>query len=249
MRKWHATFGWVALSSLGTVLVGGALLSTWDKVVPLVRAQEPRLAGGNLEREPLVPEESGPRPCDDPDFPCEAIRVVKVTVNGQEGHPRTLLSFESSSRAHHSKPERIGLRTCVHDQEPDRKEVCTSHDGRRFPHTEWVDGNGQLHRIGQYIEFGQLPEINQYTKEGVKVDDPAYKRPIAFMPGQEMTISLAPYADEMRKRIEERQPFDTITRCFILLQTSYFENGTEWLLVEYKIPDPGHRFLQGRGTE
>lgn len=243
MRRWHAAFIWIALCFLGVVVAGGALLTSWDsiRVVPIVRAQEsPTGQSKYVEREPFVPEESGPHPCDDPDFPCEAIRVVRVTVNGQVVTPGPYYRSKAPSGLPFLAGEDWlkGLAFTIKNRTARKFVRVTMVVG--FPDTEWVDGTGMLHRIGQNIEFGRLPEINQYTKDGVKVDYRASIQPIAFMPGQEITISFAPYADDMRKRIEEVQPFNTIRRCFILLQTAYFENGTEWMLVEYKIADAGH---------
>ena len=53
-----------------------------------------------------------------------------------------------------------------------------------------------------------------------------------------MTISLAPYADQLRKEIEKFQPFSTVHRCMINVALGYFEDGMLWRLTEYDVPDP-----------
>jgi len=85
-----------------------------------------------------------------------------------------------------------------------------------------------------------MPEVDAYTVEGNKIDQGS-KQPLDFRPGQEMKISLAPYVDELRRKIEERQPFSTISRCFINVNRGYFADGMAWSLADYKIPDPNRR--------
>jgi hypothetical protein len=94
------------------------------------------------------------------------------------------------------------------------------------------------------IVQGRLPDVDAYTQEGVKLR-PDTRPPLDFQPGQEMTISLAPYADDLRRHVEEHQPFSTITRCFINLEVAYFEDGMSWAGAGYYyVPDPSH---PGRG--
>jgi|SRR5271156_1264151 len=72
--------------------------------------------------------------------------------------------------------------------------------------------------------------------------------PIDFLPGQELTVPLAPYNDEIKEgtdspdrpvRKGKRIPFSAITTCWIFLQDAYFADGTKWTPgpVYYK-PDP-----------
>jgi hypothetical protein len=93
---------------------------------------------------------------------------------------------------------------------------------------------------GMVVELGRIPDVDAYTDQGNRVDQGS-KQPIDFRPGQEMEISLAPYADELRRKVEERQPFSTISRCFINLANGYFEDGMYWGLADYRVPDPSHR--------
>jgi hypothetical protein len=72
--------------------------------------------------------------------------------------------------------------------------------------------------------------------------------PIVLLPGQELTVSLAPYNDEIKEEIDspdrpvgkgKRIHFSAITTCWIFLQDAYFADGTKWTPgpVYYK-PDP-----------
>jgi hypothetical protein len=72
--------------------------------------------------------------------------------------------------------------------------------------------------------------------------------PIDILPGQELSVPLAPYNDEIREGTDspdrpvgkgKRIPFSAITTCWIFLQNAYFADGTKWTPgpVYYK-PDP-----------
>jgi hypothetical protein len=72
--------------------------------------------------------------------------------------------------------------------------------------------------------------------------------PIDLPPGQELTVPLAPYNDEIKEGTDspdrpvgkgKRIPFSAITTCWIFLQDAYFADGTKWTPgpVYYK-PDP-----------
>jgi hypothetical protein len=91
----------------------------------------------------------------------------------------------------------------------------------------------------QSIYLGRIPENAAYGPDGQKFDQGA-KQPLDFGPGQEMTFSFASYADDVRKRIEKRQPFSTVSRCFINVHTAYLEDGTQWVLSHFQVQDPGH---------
>jgi hypothetical protein len=71
---------------------------------------------------------------------------------------------------------------------------------------------------------------------------------IDLLPGQELTIPLAPYNDEIKEGTDspdrpvgkgKRISFSAITTCWISLQNAYFADGTKWTPgpVYYK-PDP-----------
>jgi hypothetical protein len=113
--------------------------------------------------------------------------------------------------------------------------------GVDFPDTlhpcpESITGECQA---GWGMELGRIPENAAYTPEGKKLNQGS-KQPINFGPGEEMKISLAPYADELQREIEEYQPFSTISRCFINLYQGYFEDGMMWALGDYNAPDLSH---------
>src|SRR5208282_1955358 len=103
-----------------------------------------------------------------------------------------------------------------------------------FPETDALG-----HGVGQIVELGRNPENLPYLTGGNKLEQ-RLRHPLNFQPGQEMKISLAPYADQLRTRIEQHQPFSTIHTCFINVYAGYFEDGMQWLLGEYNVPDPGH---------
>ena len=216
MQKGLQWLSLVACFLLGTVIACVLFVRNWDKVsvVPVVRAQE-ALTGGSKFVEI------------EPDIPREAARVVKVTIGKQVITPGFFNRLKGPSGVPFQAGDDWlkGLTFTIKNRSSKKfveldMRIC-------FPDTEATG-----HEICQPIELGRIPEIDKLGEGSA--------RPLDFRPGQEMQISFAPYAAEIRKRIEERQPFSTISRCFINVAVGYLEDGMQWLLSDYSLPDPSH---------
>jgi len=214
---------------LGTVLACVLMVQSWNKVsvVPVVKAQDAPEAGKKY----VDIEQDSPR---------FAAKVVKVTVGSQVVVPGGFrphkgpfgVPFEAGD-------DWLKEMTFTIKNESSKTLVFLSFSFA-FPDTlapcsESITGECMYGGMG--IELGRIPENAAFTPEGNKLDQGS-KQPIDFRPGQEMVISLAPYADELRRGIEEGQPFSTIRRCFINVDRGYFEDGMMWVLGEYHVPDP-----------
>ena len=206
---------------LGTVVTCVLTVQNWNKVsvVRVVKAQDAPTAG--------------PKYVDvEVDSPRFAARVAKVAVGKQVVTP----GYYHNPRGPSAVPFQAGddwLKelTFTIKNRSSKKFVSISFDivlpEARAP-------------IGRVVELGRMPEVDAYNAQGNKIDQGG-KLPLDFRPGQEMKISLAPYADELRRKVEEIQPFSTISRCFINLSHGFFEDGMLWSLADYEVPDPNRR--------
>jgi hypothetical protein len=230
MFKGLRWFSLAACCLLGAVLGCLLIITNWDRVsiIPVVQAQHASMGQSKyVEREPNVPEESGPYGPENVNFPRNAVRVVKVTVGEQKVtsgpfYPRrgpTGVPFQAGDDWLKELTFTIKNRTS--------KKLVQVSMAVCFPDT-LVTERGPW--VCQQIELGRIPESDAYTKDGEKADQ-GNAQPLDFRPGQEMKISFAPYADDIRRKIEERQPFSTIGGCFINLQSAFFEDGTVWILT------------------
>ncbi len=217
---------WLSLAAcclLGTVITCVLFVRNSGKVsvVPVVQAQEALMGGSKFVEI-------------EPDVPREAARVVKVTVGDQVITP----GFFNPRKGPSGVPFQAGddwLKKLTFTIRNRSSKKFVELDMRIcFPDTQRTG-----HQICQPIELGRMPENVAYTDQGNRFDQWS-KQPLDFRPGQEVKISFAPYADEIRRRIEERQPFSTVSRCFINVAVGYFEDGMQWLLSEYSVPDPSH---------
>jgi hypothetical protein len=206
------------------------LVQDWNKVsvVPVVKAQDAPVAGKKY----VDVEQDSPR---------FAARVVKVTVGNQIVIPGEFRPHKGPSGVPFQAGDDWLKELTFTIKNRSSKTFVWLHFGVAFPDTlaacsESITGECQT---GWSMELGRIPENAAYTPEGKKLNQGS-RQPIDFRPGQEMEISLAPYADELRRRIEERQPFSTISRCFINVNLGYFEDGMMWSLADYNVPDPSH---------
>ena len=106
------------------------------------------------------------------------------------------------------------------------KEVIAGTVSIRFPETG--SGSPGDAFIGQSITIGQWPEYALHaTRDGHRANIIGTE-PISIKPGQEMKFTLAPYVSEMRREIETKRPFSTITRVALMLGPFHFSDGTRW---------------------
>jgi hypothetical protein len=199
------------------------MVQNWNKVsvVPVVKAQDNPMPGAKYVDIEL-------------DSPRYAAKVVKVTVGRQVVTP----GYYHNPKGPFAVPFQAGddwlseLTFTIRNRSS-KTFVFISFD-IVFPEARARIG------LGQVVELGRIPEVDAYTVQGNKIGQGG-KLPLDFRPGQEMKISLAPYADELRRKVEELQPFSTISRCFINLSHGFFEDGMLWSLADYEVPDPNRR--------
>jgi hypothetical protein len=191
-------------------------------VVPVVKAQDAPTGGAKyIEVEP--------------ESPYQAARVVKVTVGKRVVEP----GFYARRRGPSGVPFRAGddwlkgLAFTVRNRTT--KRIVQLFMNVSFPETGTP---GYEFDVNQNIFLGSC-EGAAHSPEAKKPGE-APAQPLDFGPGQEMTLSFANYADDVRKRIEERQPFSTVSRCFINVHTAYLEDGTSWVLTHFQVRDPSH---------
>jgi hypothetical protein len=196
-------------------------------VVPVVRAQGAPVAGTKY-----VDIEQ--------DCPRFAAKVVKVTVGNQVVRPGEFRPHKGPSGVPFQAGDDWLKEMTFTIKNRSSKTFVRLSFGFSFPDTlhpcpESITGECTWGGLG--VDLGRIPENAAYTLEGKKLNQGS-DQPIDFRPGQEMEIPLAPYADELRRRIEEHQPFSTISRCFINVYLGYFEDGMMWSLADYYVPDP-----------
>jgi len=198
------------------------MVQNWDRVnvVPVVRAQD------SPENQPKFVEI-------EPNSHFEAVRVVKVAVGEQEVTPGPFNRREGPSGiAFHAGDD--WLKTLVF--------TIKNRSTKKIVQIQWSVCFPEPGSINCLLErtTGRMPEIDAYTKEGVKLR-PGSQQPLDLRPRQVMKISLADYADDLRTRIEQQQPFSNTTRCFINVYLAYFEDGMNWTVGGYySVPDPSH---------
>src|SRR5208337_268415 len=223
MEKGLQWLSLVACFLLGTVIACVLMVQNWHKVsvIPVVKAQDAPVAGKKY-----VDVE--------PDSPRFAARVVKVTVGSQVVTPGYFRYHKGPSGA----PFQAG-----DDWLKEMTFTIKNRSSKTFVFISFdivlSEALASARTIGKVVELGRVPEVDAYTVEGNKIDQGS-QQPLDFRPGQEMEISVAPYADELRGKIEEIQPFSTANRCFINVAVGYFEDGMQWMLMDYSVPDPSH---------
>ena len=225
---------WVSLIAcclLGTVIACVLVVQNWSKVtvVPTVKAQDTPPAGAKYVEV-------------DQDSPRYAAKVVKVMVGNQVVTPGEFRPHKGPSGVPFQAGDDWLKELTFTIKNRSSKTFVFLTFGVSFPDTDRPCSDsitGECNAGGVGVELGRIPENAAYTREGKKVNQGS-KQPIDFRPGQEMEISLAPYADEIRRKIEKQQPFSTIRRCFINVNLGWFEDGMMWSLVDYFVPDPSH---------
>ena len=213
----------VACYALGTIIACVVLVQNWDNMnlVPLARAQDISV------NKPKFVEIQ-------PDIPCEAARVVKVTVGTQDVTP----GFRRPHHGPSGPPFQAG-----DDWLKDMTFTIRNRSTRTLVELAWAASFPETEATGyvitQHFDLGRVPENAAYTREGNKLIQGS-RQSLDLHPGQEIMISLMPYADDIRKLLEQRQPFSTIHTCFISVHAGYFADGMQWVLADYNVPDPSH---------
>jgi hypothetical protein len=85
------------------------------------------------------------------------------------------------------------------------------------------------------VEVGCIPPpVESFTHGGASMQ--VSSCPFRLEPGAVVRISVRDYAQSMREFVEERQPFSTITSCFIHFQAFHFDGGMKCTPGHYWVP-------------
>lgn len=103
-----------------------------------------------------------------------------------------------------------------------------------FPETK---GTGPM--IWPTVRFGQLPANAAFYGSGDPIP-PGPEPAILFNPGQVMGFNFARSESHLRAAVETRQPFASISLCYVHFRVS-FDDGMVWTEAgDYANPDPQH---------
>lgn len=117
--------------------------------------------------------------------------------------------------------------------------------GLWFPET----GDGRTQAVTHYyIDLGQLPEIDSFTKTGQKIPPDPNSQPLLFAPGKTLVIHVADYITATQDTLEQfpgllaavnKPPLSQITKVVIAPKKFFFDDGMRWTdLEEFGVPDP-----------
>jgi len=209
---------------LGLIITCVLAVRTWDQVnvVERVQAQDsPSSQSKFVEIEP--------------DIPIEAVRVVKITVGGQAVTP----GFFNPRKGPSGAPFQAG-----DDWLKEMKFTVKNGSLKTLVQLTWSvyfpEAAATGYPVAQQVQLGRIPENVFLAIGGRQGDNQGGRQPLDFRPGQEMVMSLAPYADDLRRRIEQHQAFSSVHICYINVGSGFFPDGMHWLLSKYEVLDPSH---------
>ncbi len=224
MVKGLQWFSLVMCCILGLIITCVFLTQTWDRVnlVQAVHAQD-----SPLDQSKYVEIE--------PNIPIEAVRVIKITVGGQVVTPGFLNPHKEPSGPSFQAGDDWLKEMKFTIKNGSLKSLVQLTMSVTFPETAATG-----YPVGQQVQLGRVPENVFLALGGRKDDDQGGRRPLDFRPGQEMVISLAPYAGDLRRRIEQHEAFSAIHTCYINVFSGFFPDGMHWMLSKYEVLDPSH---------
>jgi hypothetical protein len=167
-----------------------------------------------------------------PDHSRDAVKVIKITANGEPIHPGRRRIPEIPGKRFAAGDDWIRNLSFVLKNLTSLNIVFVSIDVG-FPEAAEYTFN---------IKLGQVPSpaVAAYFNRPRAVIPTGTGHPLQFGPGQEITISLSVFADAIKEKIEARMPFSNVTKCSIVVDHVYFEDkGLKWgnFGFGYAMPD------------
>ncbi len=209
---------------LGLIITYELLVQTLDRVtlVQAVQAQD-----RPLDKSKYVEIE--------PNIPIEAVRVIKITVGGQIVTPGFFNPHKEPSGAPFQAGDDWLKEMKFTIKNGSLKSLVQLTWSVSFPETA-----GTGYPVGQQVQLGRVPQNVFLAIGGRNGDNQGGRQPLDFRPGQEIVMSLAPFAADLRRRIDQHQPFSTIHTCYINVASGFFPDGMHWMLAKYEVLDPSH---------
>jgi len=169
----------------------------------------------------------------------DAMTISKVTVGDQEIQPgrRSGPRGVESGAPFQADDDWLKNMSITIKNRTDRVIVCVEVQ-LSFP--DLGDGTAERPATVYTIRVGQLPEWALYYRDGTKMGPDPAKKPLLLAPGKTLEIRVGDFIDQIRPVVEERLPFQQVTRVDISRHFVYFQGGMRWDGASYEIPTTDH---------
>ena len=96
--------------------------------------------------------------------------------------------------------------------------------------------------VGVDLELGQRPAIDAYDQRSGKPLQPEHpeRPPLDWKSEQTLVIHVSDYMPDFEGRLANYLPVTNISKVNISRGPFYFEDGMEWSLGKFSVPDPDH---------
>jgi hypothetical protein len=94
--------------------------------------------------------------------------------------------------------------------------------------------------VGAQLDFGQRPAIDAYdgrTGQPLKPEHPE-RPPLNWKRGQTITIRVSDYMPQIEEDLSNFMSVTAVTKMNVHRLVFYFDDGMEWSLGRYSVPDP-----------
>lgn len=120
-----------------------------------------------------------------------------------------------------------------------KKEIVAASISISFPESEPIPQNPTGERvIGYGITLGRKPAQYARTPDGEVLEPASTNAPLSIGVGEELTIHLSNYYDDIKESVETVRPIADISTCWVDVARIYFEDGTQWAAGVFYKPDP-----------
>ena len=96
--------------------------------------------------------------------------------------------------------------------------------------------------VGASLTLGQMPAIDAYkgrTGRPLRPEHPE-RPPLDWKPEQTIVVHVSDYMDEIERNLADFMPVTAVTKVNVYRGPFYFDDGMQWNLGRYAVPDPEH---------
>ncbi|MBV9267827.1 MAG: hypothetical protein JO061_16790 [Acidobacteriaceae bacterium] len=96
--------------------------------------------------------------------------------------------------------------------------------------------------VGDWLQFGKMPAIDAYdgrTGQPMKPEHPE-RPPLDWQSEQTIVVHVSDYIPEIEERLADSMLVTAVTKINIYRGPFYFDDGMQWNLGRYSVPDPEH---------